>query len=79
MTTEEKLRNERKTALRKELESWVVACNKYLREAVKEMDWIILLRNMHPSYRADYARQLREERIITDEQAREFTVILQRR
>jgi len=41
----------------KELETYVTAYNKHLREAVKTMNWIILLRNSHPVYRGNYAKE----------------------
>ena len=61
---------------RKELENWVVAMNKMLRDAVEGMDIIILLRNAFPPYRADYARKLYQEGVITKEQVNEFVKIL---
>lgn len=59
--------------VRKELERWVVAMNKNLREVVADMDIIILLRNCTPSYRSDFALRLYREKVITLEQAKEFS------
>lgn len=50
----------------------VIATNKMLREAVNKMNPIILLRNVHPAYRADFATQLAKEEVITKEEAHEF-------
>jgi hypothetical protein len=47
----------RKSAARIALENYVVAHNNVLREAVKHMSTTILLRNAHPAYRADFARE----------------------
>ena len=58
--------------LRKEMECFVTACNNVLRETVGSMDWLILLRNIHPAYRADYARKLYDNKEITKDEAREF-------
>lgn len=60
--------------LRKVIETDVTSINSPLREAVKTMDWIILLRNCHPIYREDYARKLRKLNVITLHEAREFGV-----
>jgi hypothetical protein len=56
------------TNTKKELERWVISMNKVLRDTVKEMNLIILLRNAFPPYRADYARRLYAEGQITKEQ-----------
>jgi uncharacterized protein YqkB len=58
--------------IRKDLEVCVCAYNKYLREAVKEMSPVILLRNCHPIYRKDYARRLFNEGLITEDEWKEF-------
>jgi len=55
------------------MEREVVAMNKYLKDAVKDMNIIILLRNCHPLYREDHALTLYKNGIITREQAIEFT------
>jgi hypothetical protein len=62
----------KKTTVRKELELFVVAWNTCLKGVVKHMDNIILLRNAHPIYRADFAYRLRDEGSITVEQSKEF-------
>lgn len=64
---------------RKEIELLVVAHNYPLRESVATMDIIILLRNLHPSFRSDYATRLMREDVITQDQAAEFTKIIGRR
>jgi hypothetical protein len=40
------------------------------------MDWILLLRNIHPIYRGAYAHILFKEDEITKDEAREFTKIV---
>jgi hypothetical protein len=61
-------------SFRKELETYVTAHNKHLREAVKTMDWIILLRNSHPTYRGDYAKECCKKGLITKAEAVEFGI-----
>jgi len=61
-------------SFRKELETYVTAYNKHLREAVKTMNWIILLRNSHPVYRGDYAKECYKKGLITKSEAIEFGV-----
>ena len=65
----------KETSLRRELECYVVSCNKYLRKAVKSMDFITLLRNAHPAYRPDFARDLRKAETISEEASKEFIKI----
>jgi len=62
--------------LRTEFESLAVSTNKYLREVVKGMDIIILLRNMHPIAREHSAHILYNDKIITKDQAREFIKLM---
>lgn len=69
---------------RKELERLVIAGNSPLGQPyvdennqmhppkVTEMDPIILLRNLHPSLRAEYARRLAQEKIIKEKDVHEF-------
>lgn len=57
---------------RQELQRAVVATNKVLEEAVKEMSDIVLLRNVHPLYRPDFTYRLLREELITKEEAHEF-------
>ena len=68
--------NVEKSTVRKELEQFVYAWNTCLKEVVKHMDTIILLRNAHPVYRTDFAYRLRDEGIITIEQSKEFIKIV---
>lgn len=56
----------------KELQLAVSSTNKILIEAVKIMNPIALLRNVHPLYRSDFAYRLVAEQVITRDQAREF-------
>jgi hypothetical protein len=64
----------KKTSLRLELEEYVSAWNTPLKEAVKTMDIIILLRNAHPTYRSTFASQAFEIGLITDWQRKEFVI-----
>ena len=57
---------------RKELERYVVSTNKVLKNVVENMNLIALLRNAHPIYRGDFARELYREGSITKEEAKEF-------
>ena len=66
----------RKKTLRRELECYVVAWNKVLKDVVRSMDIITLLRNAHPSYRDSFVRQLMEVGMITKFDASEFTKVL---
>jgi len=59
---------------REVMEIDVCAINKPLKEKVKDMDIMELLRNCHPVYRVDYARALHKEGTITEEQMKEFTI-----
>lgn len=61
-----------KKALRRELETWVTSMNSPLKESVKEMSLIILLRNVHPSVRADFAYRLKDLEMLKPEEAKEF-------
>ncbi len=63
---------------RKELESFVVSTNKFLREVVSQMDLITLLRNCHPMYRSDFAYALLRQNLITTTEAKEFTKLTMR-
>ena len=58
--------------LRLELERFVVAWNTPLKESVQQMDLITLLRNVHPTYRPDFASKLKDAKMITADQAGEF-------
>jgi hypothetical protein len=62
----------KKHPIRIELENYVIAWNKYLKDVVKSMNIIILLRNAHPMYRADFAYKLRDAGLIKPEQVSEF-------
>jgi hypothetical protein len=58
--------------VRKELESFVYAWNTPLKEAVKTMDIITLLRNANPIYRPDFANKCKEAGLLGIEEGREF-------
>jgi hypothetical protein len=62
-------------AIRKELEMDVEAHNTPLGDYVKRMSLMRLLRNCHPLYRADYARKLFTQGLISKNRARLFTQI----
>jgi hypothetical protein len=66
----------RKSSIRVGLEAYVVAWNTCLKEAVKSMDLVTLLRNAHPAYRANYTRELLEAGLIHKGQANEFIKIV---
>jgi len=63
-------------SIRQELEISVISTNRVLKDAVKSMDYIQLLRNVHPLYRPDYAHRLFKEGIITVDETKEFTKII---
>jgi hypothetical protein len=58
--------------IRNELEQYVIAWNKHLKDVVHQMDLIILLRNAHPSHRVSFAAKLLEQKLISRNQAQEF-------
>lgn len=58
--------------LRKDIEYNVIAMNSCLKSTVEFMDNIILLRNVHPLYRSDFAYALLRNNMITKEEAKEF-------
>jgi hypothetical protein len=62
--------------MRNDLERFVFAWNTPLKEVVKTMDLVILLRNCHPIYRATFAAELRNAGLLLPEDASEFTKIL---
>ena len=64
----------RKKSLRRELECYVTGWNTVLREVVKKMDIVTLLRNAHPAYRPAFASQCKEAGMLTDGEAKEFGV-----
>jgi hypothetical protein len=63
-------------SLRKMLESTVTAWNTPLRDAVKSMSNVILLRNCAPSERSFYAFALYRNGMLTKDEAKEFVPIL---
>lgn len=56
-----------------ELRQFVISTNTVLRATVDQMEPIILLRNTHPNYRWDYAKELLEVGLITTWQSLEFS------
>ena len=62
--------------IRQELELQVSAVNNVLKNRIKSMSLITLLRNIHPTYRKDYTLQLLREKQITREEASEFTKLI---
>jgi len=62
----------KKNPLRRELERCVIAFNVCLKDVVQSMNIIILLRNCHPSYRADYAYKLLDAKLIKPDDVHEF-------
>jgi hypothetical protein len=63
-----------KKSLRRELEGYVIGWNTVLREAVKSMDIITLLRNAHPAYRPTFAGACAEAGMISESSADEFRI-----
>ncbi|NMC60069.1 MAG: hypothetical protein GYA51_11930 [Candidatus Methanofastidiosa archaeon] len=61
MTTIEKLRLD------------VISTNNTLREVVGNMTVLVLLRNVHPSLRSEYAFELYKEKVLTKDEINEFT------
>ena len=59
-------------SLRRELELFVISTNISLKEAVKIMPPIILLRNAHPSYRDNFATELKNAELINENELKEF-------
>lgn len=62
--------------LRQLLEAYVVSTNTTLKDTVKSMNNLVLLRNSHPIYRPDFAREFERHGMITREEAIEFVKIL---
>lgn len=60
-------------SIRHELEVSVTSTNTVLKETVKTMDLIILLRNCHPLDRGDFAMSLYKNGELTKEEIQEFT------
>jgi hypothetical protein len=61
-----------KEKIRNEAESITISMNNVLRDRVKTMSNVTLLRNIHPSYRESYAYQFLREEMITKDEAKEF-------
>ena len=60
--------------LRQEMESNVQAFNKYLNEAVKEMNWHQLLCNCHPIERSKFAWRLYKRQLLTRDSLTEYAL-----
>ena len=65
----------KKLSIRTELENFVIAYNKVLKDVVSTMPILILLRNTHPSIRGDYSYRFKEIGLLTAEEIKEFTAI----
>lgn len=63
-------------ALRQNIEQNVLCYNKELKDVVKKMDMIILLRNAHPVDRSVFTFACLREKMINKEQAKEFVKII---
>ena len=59
-------------SIRRALEAHVVSHNAPLAKVVRKMDPIILLRNAHPTERAEFANLLANCGTISKDQAKEF-------
>lgn len=67
----ENLEKEQKV-VRRELEQIVISTNKYLKDVVKQMSNLILLRNTHPMMRSDYAYKMKDLKMIEPTEITEF-------
>lgn len=65
-----------KNEIRIELELYVLAWNKCLKDVVEYMDNVILLRNAHPAYRAAFANSMLDQKMISKLEASEFVQIV---
>ena len=54
------------------LKQSVLAVNKVLKDKVKTMGVVELLRNSHPLYRGEFAYKLYKEKLLSHEVAEEF-------
>jgi hypothetical protein len=72
MTKEIERKIKKIVAIRKEMETDAGSINRPIKEAVKKMEWIILLRHCHPVYRKDYARRLVQLKQISEKESMEF-------
>ena len=61
---------------RHEIEINVGAINTPLKSKVREMSLVELLCNCHPASRADWASKLYKEKLLTKEEALQFTKIM---
>lgn len=64
--------NETGKSIVKELERVVVSTNTVLKDVVKDMDVLLLLRNVHPSVRVDYAYLCRDNGLLHTSEIDEF-------
>jgi hypothetical protein len=58
----------KKHSLRTALEGYVIAWNTCLKEAVKKIDYITLLRNAHPAYRTSFMTDLENAGLISKDE-----------
>lgn len=61
-----------KNELIKKLEQSVVSTNTVLKDVVKDMDILVLLRNVHPSVRVDFAYDCRDAGLLLPYEINEF-------
>ncbi len=61
-----------KEKIRKEAEEITISMNIVLKDVIKKMSNVTLLRNIHPSYREPYAYAFFREDMITKEELKEF-------
>ena len=63
----------RPETLRKEIESNILAVNKYLKKQVGQMTWVELLRNCHPIERPAFAWRVHRAKGINFDMLRRIT------
>ena len=61
-----------KEKIRKEAEEITISMNIVLKDVIKKMSNVTLLRNIHPSYREPYTYAFFREDMITKEELKEF-------
>ena len=73
---ERRLINVNQHSIRKELELFVFAYNTPLKDVIPAMDHLTLLRNANPTYRSDFAYRMKDAKLITVEQCKEFVKLV---
>jgi hypothetical protein len=64
----------KKKSIRLELEGYVIGWNTVLRDSVRNMDTVLLLRNAHPAYRPTFATACAAAGLISESEADEFKI-----